>query len=191
MRKIHVLLIILLLAVVSGAQLMAGTAASEKVPQHQYIGVDKCKICHKNQAKGDQYGQWEASSHSKAFATLGSDEAKAVAKAKGIEDPQKAAECLKCHVTGYGAAAELLAPSYKQEDGVGCESCHGAGGDYYKMKTMKALYAKEIEPDSVGLILPDEKVCLGCHNEASPTYKKFVFADRVKMIAHPMPAPTK
>jgi len=191
MRKIQVLLLILALSVAWNAQIMVDPAASEAPPQRQHVGVDKCKVCHKNEAKGDQYSEWLGGPHAKAFKTLGSDQAKAIAKEKGIEDPQAAAECLKCHVTGHGLAAELLGPNYKKEDGVGCESCHGAGGDYYKMKTMKAVFAGEIEPGTVGLILPDEKLCVGCHNEASPTYKKFVYADRIKQIAHPMPAQTE
>ena len=32
-----------------------------------------------------------------------------------------------------------------------------------------------------------EKECVKCHNEESPTYKKFVFAEKVKMVAHPVP----
>lgn len=188
MSKFRVVLLILVLTAVWGANFMVNPAASEEAKQRQYIGVDKCKVCHKGAKKGEQYEKWLAGKHSKAFETLASEAAKAIAKEKGIADPQAAAECLKCHVTGHGVAAEFLGEKFKKEDGVGCESCHGAGGDYYKMATMKSLTAGEIEPAAVGLVVPDEKVCLSCHNEESPTYKKFVFADRVKEIAHPKPA---
>jgi hypothetical protein len=38
------------------------------------------------------------------------------------------------------------------------------------------------------MIIPDEKLCIGCHNEESPTYKEFNYAEAVKQIAHPRPA---
>ena len=191
MSKLHVLILVLVLTVVWGANFMVNPAASEEAKQRQLIGVNKCKVCHKGAKKGEQYEKWLAGPHSKAFETLASEPAKAIAKEKGIVDPQAAPECLKCHVSGHGVAAEFLGAKHKNEDGVGCESCHGAGGDYYKMKTMKALTAGEIEPGTVGLVAPDEKMCVSCHNEESPTYKKFVFADRVKEIAHPRPAKAK
>ena len=191
MSKLRILVLIMVLTVVWGANFWANPVASEEAKQRQHVGVDKCKVCHKSKKKGEQYAKWLAGAHSKAFETLASDPSKAIAKEKGIKDPQTAPECLKCHVTGHDVAAEFLGTKYKKEDGVGCESCHGAGGDFYKMKTMKALYAGEIEPGTVGLLEPNEKLCVSCHNEESPTYKKFEYAVRVKEIAHPIPAKTE
>ena len=37
----------------------------------------------------------------------------------------------------HGAAAELLGKKYDVAEGVGCESCHGAGADYKKKKIME------------------------------------------------------
>ncbi len=45
-----------------------------------YVGTDKCKVCHKSKKKGNQYGKWLESGHAKAWATLATDEAKAIAK---------------------------------------------------------------------------------------------------------------
>jgi hypothetical protein len=75
----------------------------------------------------------------------------------------------------------------RDKDGVGCESCHGAGGDYTASKTMKAIAGGAIEAESVGLIIPDEAVCIGCHNEESPAFKGFVFEEMLAKIAHPLP----
>ena len=155
--------------------------------QRTFEGVARCKTCHRKPEQGEQFRLWEESAHAKAFATLATDEAKAIAAEKGIEDPQTADACLKCHVTAYDAAEELLGRRHSIEDGVGCESCHGAGGDYYKKKTMKAIYAGEIDGASVGLIEPTEELCVACHNEESPTYKEFVYDERVAEIAHPTP----
>ena len=154
---------------------------------HMFIGATKCKTCHKKPEVGEQYPLWETSKHAGAFATLATDKAKEVGKAKGIDNPQEAAECLKCHVTGHGAAAEMLGTKYDATEGVTCEACHGAGGDYYKKKTMVAIMSGEIKGDTVGLVTPDEKTCKGCHNEESPTFKEFNYEEKLKKIAHPMP----
>jgi hypothetical protein len=133
--------------------------------------------------QGKQLAIWQASPHAKAWATLATPEAKKIAEGKKIADPQKSEKCAKCHTTGYGAAANLKAETFKVEDGVGCEACHGAGSNY---KTMKIMKDKALAAQS-GLITPDEKTCVKCHNAESPTHKKFVYAEFAKKIAHAIP----
>jgi nitrate/TMAO reductase-like tetraheme cytochrome c subunit len=98
--------------------------------------------------------------------------------------PQETAECLSCHVTGSGKPAEMFEATFKKEQGVSCESCHGPGSDYKDMKVMKDQTAAV----AAGLILPDEKTCTGCHNEKSPTFKGFKFKEALAKVAHPNPA---
>jgi len=181
MRKTTwLVMIVLAISCIFVAQAVAG--------DHQYIGAAKCKTCHKGPKKGEVYEKWTASKHAKAYETLASDKAKEVAKAKGIEDPQKADACLKCHVTGHGSKAEMLGKKYAATDGVTCESCHGAGGDYWKMKTMKSLAAGETKPADVGLLKPDEKTCVTCHNEESPTFAGFKYDEMWAKIDHSIKA---
>jgi hypothetical protein len=152
--------------------------------EHEFIGASSCKICHKAEAKGDQYGKWLASAHAKAYETLASDKAKEIAAAKKLGDnPQAIGECLSCHVTGHGAKAELLGKKYDVTEGVGCESCHGAGGDYKKKSVMEDREASV----GAGLVIPDAKTCMGCHNEKSPTFTAFDFDKMFAKIAHPNP----
>jgi hypothetical protein len=167
--------LVFLLAVAGAGQIVAG--------DHAYIGAGKCKMCHNSAAKGAQYTKWTEAKHSKAFATLGSDKAKEIASAKGIADPQKADECLSCHVAGHGAPAAQLTQKYNAEEGVSCEACHGPGGDYWKISVMKDQ-AKSI---AAGLVIPDESTCVTCHNDKSPTFKGFDFAAMKAKIAHPNP----
>ncbi len=149
---------------------------------HQYIGVKKCSMCHKSASKGNQYGQWLGTRHAKAYEALGSAAAKEAAAKSGVTgNPQEAPECLKCHVTGYGADASQLGKGYKKEDGVQCEACHGAGGDYWKMSTMKDKAAAV----AGGLVIPSKEVCVKCHNEESPNFKGFNFDEYKAKIAHP------
>jgi len=167
--------------------LFAISYAQEKKAEFKYVGVKKCKTCHKSKKRGDQFGKWKESKHSKAYEVLASDEAKKIAKGKGIEDPQKSEECLVCHVTAYGVPSEKKMETLTLEEGVSCEACHGPGSVYKSFKTMKKLYAGEIEPQSVGLVVPDKNVCVKCHNEKSPTYKEFDFEKYYSQIAHPVP----
>lgn len=157
----------------------------------EFIGTARCKTCHRKEESGEQFQKWEASAHAQAYATLGTPKAKEVAAAKGIADPQAADECLQCHVTGHGVPAELLGPKYSVEDGVGCESCHGAGGNYYKKSTMESITSGEVEGASVGLVTPTEETCVKCHNEKSPSFKGFNFEEYSAKIAHPIPEATK
>jgi hypothetical protein len=150
---------------------------------HQYVGAAKCKVCHNSEAKGAQYTKWEASKHAKAFEVLASEEAIAAGKELGVDNPQTSDKCLICHVTGFSAPAEAKAESFDQTEGVGCEACHGPGSDYKSMKIMKDLDAAM----AAGMIVPNEETCRGCHNENSPTFKEFNFAESFKVIAHPYP----
>ncbi len=170
--------------VVAAAAWMPIVAQGVDAPEHAFVGAEKCKMCHSSAKKGAQYTKWKEARHSKAYETLASDKAKEAAATKGIEDPQNAPECLRCHVTGYGAPEELLTGKYKIEDGVGCESCHGPGADYLKMSIMKDR-EKSIE---AGLVIPDAATCTGCHNEDSPFFEGFDFDTFYAKIAHERPA---
>ena len=156
--------------------------------KHKFVGVANCKLCHSDEATGDQFGQWKKTKHSEALKTLSSPKAKEIAKEKGIADPAKEPKCLKCHITGYEAPKDMKARTYKETDSVGCESCHGAGGDYAKEDVFKK--GKEAAV-ALGLVEPDEKVCLKCHNKESPSYKEFDFKERSQKIAHPNPKKKK
>jgi hypothetical protein len=184
MRKAAAVLMVIGLAifVVSGMSLAQEKAAPAKAG-HKYVGAAKCKMCHNSPAKGEQYKKWSDSAHSKAFDVLATPEAIEAGKKLGVDKPQTSEKCLVCHVTGFSAPADVKEATLVQTEGVGCEACHGPGSGYKDMKVMKDRQAAI----AAGLIIPDEKTCVGCHNEKSPTFKKFVYAEAVKLIAHPYP----
>jgi len=140
--------------------------ASVNAQNAQYIGAAKCKMCHNKAEKGAQYTKWLASPHAKAMASL---------KGADLKNPK----CLKCHSTAAGADQSLIA-SITVEEGVSCESCHGAGSLYKVATVMK----DEKLAMSKGLVLPDEKVCIKCHNSESPNFKGFNFKEYAAKIAH-------
>lgn len=133
----------------------------------KYAGLKSCKMCHKSEKSGRQYGIWEKGPHANAYKRLASDEAKAAAAKLGIDDPQKSGKCLKCHSTAYNWTESKATEKIAVEEAVTCESCHGPGGDY-KSKSVMEDRDKCIEK---GMIYPATKSCKLCHNDTSPTWK--------------------
>jgi len=154
-----------------------------------YIGAEKCGMCHKKDADGNQLKVWKESKHATAFTALKSEAATKLAGG----DATKNAECLKCHTTGYGSDASLNDAKFNPEDGVQCEACHGAGSEYKNMKIMKDRKAA-VEN---GLVeWADDKaietMCLTCHDTknkpAGHPAAEFKFAEYHAKIAHKKPA---
>jgi hypothetical protein len=162
------------------AILVLALSVSAFAQSAQYVGAEKCKMCHMSKAKGDAYGVWKASKHAQAFATLATEAAKAVGKKAGVEDPQKSPKCLKCHVTA--TTAPVVAT-----EGIGCEACHGPGSLYKDMKVMKALHAGTQAAKAVAYEKGDKTKCVKCHNSESPTFQGFNLEEMYKKIAHNMP----
>ena len=107
---------------------------------HEYIGVKKCKMCHK---KDGIFESWQATPHATAWDKLSADQ-------------QAQDEYKKFYTTGTTAKGELLT-------GVQCEACHGPGSDYKKKKVMKDRDAAV----AAGLLIPNEETCKKCHNEGA------------------------
>lgn len=148
--------------------------------QNKYIGAEKCKMCH--MSKGKQYPLWSESKHAKAFLTLTSAAALKIATEKGIANPSTDPKCLKCHATASSIDASLNG-GIKNEEGVSCETCHGPGSVYKSSIIMKS----RTESVKNGLIIPNEKLCLKCHNSESPTFKGFDYATYNAKITHKNP----
>jgi|SaaInl7_200m_RNA_FD_contig_21_1690996_length_2739_multi_22_in_0_out_0_2 hypothetical protein len=155
---------------------------------HKFAGHSKCRTCHKKATIGNQYGAWQDSRHARAFETLASEQASKWGAERGVENPQTDERCLKCHVTAFGIADSLRAKTFARtvNDGVQCESCHGAGYDYKKKKVM-ADHEAAVE---MGLLDPTEQVCRVCHNSESPAWDEttvFDYEKAIELIAHPIP----
>lgn len=141
-----------------------------KAQDFEYVGANKCKMCHNKPATGAQYAKWLDSKHAHAMESLNAEEAK---------DPK----CLKCHST-FGSVNPDLIATLKITEGVSCETCHGPGSAYFPAAIMKDK-AKAMEK---GMIVPEEKLCKTCHNPESPNFKGFNYKEYLAKIAHPNPA---
>jgi hypothetical protein len=155
------LMIVSLLSFLISGSLMA--------QEYEYVGVKKCKMCHNKPATGAQYKQWSETPHATTMDRLVGEER---------NDPK----CLKCHSTAGGVNPDLII-SLTVEEGVSCESCHGPGSKYFPNAIMKSREKSLAN----GMIIPDEKTCLACHNEESPHYKGFNYEEYNAKILHPIP----
>ncbi|HKI79670.1 MAG TPA: cytochrome c family protein [Ignavibacteriaceae bacterium] len=158
---------------------------------HEFVGAKTCGMCHKSEKQGEQLPTWEKSAHAKAYETLKTAEADKIAKDKGFTTKAVETEaCLKCHVSGYGVDASLLGKKFNMEDGVQCETCHGAGGDYKSLKIMKDQKVA-VENGLMVFNTKEERValCQKCHNSDSPTFDaaKTNFDEMWTKIAHDIP----
>ena len=145
-----------------------------------YVGASSCKLCHKAELQGRQFTIWEASLHSKSFASLTTPKALEVAKSMGASNPPENAQCLGCH-----APLSAKAPELKSE-GVTCEVCHGAGSGYRKLSIMQD---KEKAAQNGLILYPDpgaiQAHCMQCHQ--NPHGKAFDFKAAWETIKHPVP----
>ncbi len=144
---------------------VAQDKAAETKKSFDYVGVDKCKICH----KADQtHPTWLLTKHAKAWESLDSA-------------AQKNPDCVGCHSTGKLPTGELLT-------GVQCEACHGAGSAYKTMSIMK----DRAQSVANGLLIPDENTCKKCHNEKVPEQfrpkEPYNFAKMMETGIHAHPA---
>lgn len=179
------------LAKTIGLTLLLATTGFALAGEHAFVGVKKCAMCHKKEDQGEQLRIWEESQHSKAYETLKSEAAQKIAKEKGLaKAAHESDECLKCHVAALNAKPELIGDRFAMEDGVQCESCHGAGDDYKSKKVMQdrdASIAAGMNDLSVESGTAKEK-CMTCHNDESPTFEGFDFDEYWAKIKHPVPA---
>ena len=145
----------------------------ETRPKRELVGTISCSasVCHGGSGLGQPRSEattWHAfDPHVRAYDTLLTRQSKAIAKHLWGEKTtaHEGTLCLKCHVhPDYHP--EMARPNFRKEDGVGCESCHGAAQNWltphYRESGKQA--------DKLALGFADTKslagrasVCVGCH----------------------------
>jgi len=134
-----------------------------------YVGSAACRSCH-----AAEYETWSASPHAQAVETL------AAVRKQGNPD------CLRCHTTGFGRPGGFpekgLAAEHPDRSGVGCESCHGPGGDHVaegaaKIGTIVSLGDK---CDSCVIL----QICGACHDDANDPGFEFEVKKKIEKQRH-------
>ena len=152
------------------AKLLAARHAPRKdlLPTNvAYVGSALCQTCH-----ADEHAAWLGQPHAKALASL---------EAKGKAGD---ADCLRCHTTGFGKAGGFQAGGGAQPTlaGVGCESCHGPGGDHVAEGARKQGTILKLS-DKCGscAIL---QICSSCHDDANDPGFEFHVIDKILRQRH-------
>lgn len=161
-----------------------------------YTGAAVCRNCHRQPGKGAQYPHWKKTAHARAFQTLATPEARAIARERGLGDPQKEPACLRCHTTAWGEPRERVQRTFRVQWGVQCESCHGPGG-FHKEQRMRDPRLRQADASGASTVtvdipageiaFPRPETCTACHNEDSPTFRGFDFRRDLPKVAHVNP----
>jgi peroxiredoxin/nitrate/TMAO reductase-like tetraheme cytochrome c subunit len=134
-----------------------------------YVGSEACKSCH-----AAEFEVWAASPHQRAATSL-------VAKGK-----QSDAACLRCHTTGFGSPGgfprDVAAPAHPDLGRVGCESCHGPGGDHVKEGAQRigTILSLGDKCDSCVIL----QICGSCHDDANDPGFEFEVEAKIEAQRH-------
>ena len=165
---------------------LAGACVSVSAGEHAFVGNKKCRPCHMKEFKS-----WSATKHPQALESLkpgAAAEAKKAANLDPAKDYTADAKCVSCHVTGHAKEGGFVdVASTPDLAGVGCESCHGAGGTYTKPEHMSLKNKEYKKADIVAAGMVEqvtEKQCTVCHNDKSPFFKSFDFEAKEEEGAH-------
>jgi hypothetical protein len=151
--------------------------AQDSVHEFKFVGTASCSSsnCHGSVKPRDatsvlqnEFFTWyKHDSHSQAYKTLLSADSKKIAANLGIQSAQNDKLCLSCHAT-Y-AQPDQRADKFSFEDGVSCESCHGAASGWLKSHVAKdASYENLIKQGMKDINSASEqaKLCASCHVES-------------------------
>ena len=165
--------------------LASALGASAKEPRQiqesgaQFVGSQGCKSssCHGGAGpKRSQYFTWSQKDyHTKAFAVLLNSRSERIAESLGIAAAQNSARCTVCHSPFQSVAPARLAPTARPDEGVSCESCHGAAGGWLRGHTRKDwTYNTRVGAGMRDLrsIYVRATACAACHQNLAPELLK-------------------
>ena len=142
--------------------LLLANLLAQSTTNPTYVGEQICRDCHHMQGNRNQHNQWQSSKHSQAYAVLYKKESKEIAELSGIDiEPYESPICLGCHTTAYNVEEWERDDTFRIQDGVQCELCHGPGSDYIDADIMKNREAAA----RAGLVFLQERDCMICHKE--------------------------
>nr|ADI22000.1 hypothetical protein [uncultured myxobacterium HF0200_01L06] len=134
-----------------------------------FVGSDACKSCH-----ASEYATWSEQPHAHAGQTL--------TKAGKADD----INCLRCHTTGYDRTGGFPAESSLREHPdlarVGCESCHGPGGDHIApdARRIGTIVSLGDKCDSCVIL----QICGSCHDDANDPGFEFAVEEKIERQRH-------
>jgi peroxiredoxin len=134
-----------------------------------YVGSQACQPCHQQ-----EFDTWSKQPHAHAIASL---------ETKGATEKS---ECLACHTTAFGRPGgfpkDAKPAAHPDLARVGCESCHGPGGDHVgpdaaRVGTIVSLTDK---CDSCVIL----QICGACHDAANDPGFEFAVKPKIEAQKH-------
>jgi peroxiredoxin len=147
-----------------------GGPRSDLLPtQARYVGSEACRSCHEA-----EYATWAQSGHAKSLHSL---------EAKGEASN---AECLACHTTAMGRNGGFPKDGKPADHAdlarVGCESCHGPGGDHVGVDSTRigTIVSLGDKCDSCVIL----QICGTCHDDANDPGFEFEVEAKIEAQRH-------
>jgi hypothetical protein len=151
-----------------------------------FIGSVGCKSSSCHGGAGDkqtQYFTWSQKDyHTKAYAILLNARSERIAEGLGITAPNEtvpaaatSARCTVCHAPFQSVAAIRLGSAAHPDEGVSCESCHGAAGGWLRGHTRKDwTYNTRVGAGMRDLrsLYVRATACAACHQNLAPEILK-------------------
>jgi peroxiredoxin len=148
----------------------AGAKPRDVLPtQATHVGSDACQSCH-----ASEFATWQASPHASALASLEAD-------GKAAD-----AACQQCHTTAFGKPGGFPAGAPPADHAdlarVGCESCHGPGGDHIPEGARKlgSIVSLGDKCDSCVIL----QICGSCHDPANDKDFEFNVQEHIDRQRH-------
>jgi hypothetical protein len=130
---------ICLLVLATAAGISAKEPRQARESQGAFVGSVGCKSssCHGGAGpKRNQYFTWSQKDyHTKAYVVLLNSRSERIAESLGISAAPTSARCTVCHSPLQSVTPSRLASSAHPDEGVSCESCHGAAGGWLRGHT--------------------------------------------------------
>jgi hypothetical protein len=136
----------------------------------KFVGAIGCRSssCHGGAGeKRSQYMTWlQKDFHTRAYAILLDARSARIGEAVGISQPQSSARCTVCHSPFQSVAQTRLTSTARPEEGVSCESCHGAAEPWLRGHTRTDwTYATRVGAGMHDLrnLYVRANACVACH----------------------------
>ena len=144
-----------------------------------FIGSVGCKSssCHGGAGpKRSQYIIWSRQDfHTKAYAVLLNSRSERIAESLGIARAQSSARCTICHSPLQAVPPSRLTQTAQADEGVSCETCHGAAGSWLRGHTRPDwTYNTRIAAGMRDLrnLYVRANACVACHQNLAPELLK-------------------
>jgi hypothetical protein len=164
---------------VAPALLLAGQPRQIQETGGTFVGSIGCKSssCHGGAGpKRSQYFTWSQKDfHTKAHTVLLNARSQRIAEGLGVSPAETSARCTVCHAPFQSVGPSRLGPEVHPDEGVSCETCHGAAGGWLRGHTRKDwTYHTRVGAGMRDLrsLYVRATACAACHQVLEPALLK-------------------